>query len=275
MRITTAACTLLLAAVSAFANPSGRLTVLVPVNPGVLTGANGTVWRTTLYVSNSGDTLVHLDCNILPASPSLPCPTIAAHSTAEFTYVPYDGLTHPGFFQGPLVTLIGPNPVGNDQVSFSLRVTDSITELLNAGTEIPLPRPTDFHNATITLAQVPVNLNRRVRIRLYGLANGSATVRVIGSQSGKELLKTTVDLSGVDTDVPAIPTDIPPIRFPSYAELALPDFFSPITEQGARIEITPSGTLKLWAFASATDNVSQQFTIISPSTFEYIAQSLL
>jgi hypothetical protein len=233
------------------------------------------VWRTTLYVSNSGDKSARLDCNLLLASPSLPCPIISGHTTAELPYLPYEGITHPGFFVGPLAGLVGADPVGVDQISFSLRVTDSITASLSAGTEIPLPRPSDFHNATITLAQVPVNLNKRVRIRLYGLANGSATVRVFGIQSGKELLNTTVNLSGVDTDVPILPTEIPPLRFPSYAELAIPDFFSPIADQGARVEITPDGSLKLWAFASATDNVSQQFTIISPSTLEYVAQSLL
>jgi len=272
---TTLACALLLAAASALANPGGRLTVLIPINPGVLAGANGTVWHTTLYASNSGDNIVTLDCDVILASPSLPCPSIPAHGTIALTDVPYNGLTHPGFFEGPLVSLVGPTAATADQVSFSLRVTDSVTAPLSAGTEIPLPRPSDFHNAKMSLAQVPVNFNKRVRIRIYGLTNGSATVRVIGAQSRTQLLETTVNLTGVDTNAPVLPTEIQPIRFPSYAELALPDFFSPIADQGARVEIIPNGNLKLWAFASATDNVSQQFTIISPSMFEYVAQSLL
>jgi len=273
MRI-TAACALLLIAASALANPSGRLTVLVPINPGVLAGANGTVWHTTLYASNRGDNLVTLDCSSF-FDPRPPCPSVPPHSTVAITDIPYSDLKHPGFFQGPLIGLFATTSATPDQVSFSLRVTDSITAPLSAGTEIPLPRPTDFHNATMSLAQVPVNVNKRVRIRLYGLTNGSATVRVVGIESGNELLKTTVDLSGVDTSAPVVPTEIQPIRFPSYAELALPDVFSPATDQGARVEITPNGNLKLWAFASATDNASQQFTIIAPSTFEYVPISLL
>jgi hypothetical protein len=261
------------ATVSVFANPFGRLTVLVPINPGSVAGA-GAQWTTTLWATNSGDKDVSLDCSQPFLDPSPPCPILKAHSTTSLP-VPYAELTHQGFFEGPFSGLIngGSSP---DQVSFSLRVTDSNTAPQSAGTEIPLPRPSAFHNATIALAHVPVNSHTRSRLRVYGLANGTATVRVIGVQSNLELFKTTVSLSGIDTH--PLPIDplatIPAFRFPSYAELALPDSY-PGSNDAVRIEITPGADLKLWGFASLTDNVSQQFTIVSPPEFEYIGISAL
>lgn len=255
---------LVLVAASAFANPAGRLTVLVPVNPGSIAGA-GALWTTTLWATNSGDRDVQLDCT--PAA----CPSLKAHSTAALA-TPYADLTHPGFFEGPFSGLIT-DSASPDQVSFSLRVTDSITAPQSNGTEIPLPRPSDFHNATIALAHVPVNAHSRSRIRLYGLANGSATVRVIGIASNQELFSAVVALNGVDPNGRINPPGtVPYLRFPSYAELALPDSY-PGTDDAVRVEITPAGDLKLWGLVSVTDNASQQFTIVSPSAFEYVVLS--
>ena len=262
---------LLFTAVSAIANPSGRLTVLVPINPGTLAGA-GAQWTTTLWATNTGDLDAFLGCT--HASNDDPCPVLKAHTTTALA-TPYFDLTHPGFFEGPFSGVI-PNPASPDQVSFSLRATDSITAPQSAGTEIPLPRPSDFHNAKIALAQIPVNSHSRSRLRLYGITNGTATVRAIGITSNQELFRTVVALDGVDTlPTPINPlAPIPAIRFPSYAEIALPDSYGG-SDEAVRIEITPGGDLKLWAFASVTDNVSQQFTIVSPSIFEYISISAL
>src|SRR5437763_3416018 len=121
---------LALAAVTASANPSGRLTVLVPINPGIVVGAGGT-WTTTLWATNSGDTDATIDCS------NAPCQVLKAHSTAAVV-MPYPNLTHQGFFGGVLSGLVF-NPVGADQVSFSLRATDSVSGPQSAGSDIPLP----------------------------------------------------------------------------------------------------------------------------------------
>jgi len=252
---------LALTAVTASANPSGRLTVLVPINPGIVVGAGGT-WTTTLWATNNGDTDATIDCS------NAPCQVLKAHSTAAVA-MPHPNLTHQGFFGGVLSGLII-NPVGADQVSFSLRVTDSVSGPQSAGSDIPLPRPSAFHNATISLAHIPVNSHSRSRVRLYGMANGSATVRVIGVQSNQELFATTIPITGVDTN-PGFP---PAPDFPSYGEIALPDSY-PGSDTAVRVEITPAGDLRIWGFASVTDNVSQQFLIVAPPEMEYVPVSLL
>jgi len=267
---TTAALALLLAAASAFANPSGRLTVLVPINPGIVPGVAGTQWQTVLWVSNSGDTDVTFDCSPALASPTQ-CPLgLQAHKMGTLP-IPYEELPHQGFFAGPITSLVG-QVVTPDQVSFSLRITDMTTAAGSNGIEIPLPRPSDFHNATITLAQIPLNPQFRTRVRLYGLENGTATVRVI-DQSGTVQFSTTVNLTGVDT-APLQPNNSPiqAIRWPSYAEVAIPDG---LFANAARVEIVPAQQLRVWGFASVTNNLTQQFTVVAPSTFEYVPVSLL
>ena len=269
---------LLLAAASAFANPFGQLTVLVPLNPGSVAGANGTQWTTTLWAANTSDQDVSIVCTFaISEIPPPPCPVLKAHSTTALPGVPEAGLTHQGFFLG-VQGGFGPNAVQSpDAVSFSLRVTESVTAPHSAGTEIPLPRPGDFHNATIALSHVPVNASSRSRLRLYGLANGTATVRVIGVQSNQELFNTQVTLAGVDPNPIQVQLPLGPapiLHFPSFGELALPASY-PGSDDAVRIEITPSGSLALWGFASVTDDASEQFTIVSPSMLEYLPISLL
>jgi hypothetical protein len=269
MRI-TAACVLLFAAASAFANPGGRLTVLIPINPGIVPGVGGSQWQTVLWASNSGGSDVIFDCSPLNASPTI-CPLILkAHTMGPFP-IPYAELPHQGFFAGPITSLIG-QVVTPDQVSFSLRTTDMTTAATSNGIEIPLPRPSDFHNATITLAQIPLSSQFRTRIRLYGLENGTATVRVV-DQSGAELFSAPVALTGVDT-APLQPNNsaIQAIRWPSYGEIAIPDG---LFASAARVEIVPTQLLRVWGFASVTNNATQQFTVVAPSTFEYVPISLL
>jgi hypothetical protein len=279
MRPTILASALLLTAASAFANPFGQLTVLVPLNPGTVAGADGTQWMTTLWAANTSGHDVTITCTpIIGVDPFIPCPVLKAHSTTSIPEAVESGLIHQGFFLG-VPDGIGPTQSlpSIDSVSFSLRVTESVSAPHSAGTEIPLPRPSDFHNATIALAHVPVNANSRSRVRLYGMADGTATVHVIGAESNLELFSAQVTLAGVDTN--PIPVHLPQgsaliLRYPSFGELALPASFAG-SDDAVRIEITPSGSLALWGFASVTDGASEQFTIVSPSVLEYLAISNL
>jgi hypothetical protein len=260
LAVTLLAAASLLLAIGPFFPPQ-QLTALVPLNPGSLSGANGTVWTTTLWATNSGDDDVSVACSIDPHLPQGPCPLLKAHSTTALAGTQYD-VTHEGFFLGVPVGFLS-SPAVPDTISFSLRVTDSVTAPHSSGAEIPLPRRSDFRNAPLVLAHVPAPVSSRSRVRLYGLANGVVKVRIVGIQSNQELFSTQVALSGVDTKPD------PFMRFPSYGELALPSTYAG-SDEAVRVEITPSGTLALWGFASVTDDNSEQFTIVSPSRLELL-----
>lgn len=257
------AAALLFAAASAFANPSGQWTLLVPINPGTIPGSNGAVWSTSLWVTNTSDIDAPVACE------HAPCPVVPAHTTTRITDIPFS-TPHQGFFLGIDARLIPPGVPAN-ATYVELRATDSATAAQSAGTEIPVVPPSAFRNTTIALPHVPVNNHSRSLLRVYGMINGTVRVRVVGVQSNQELMNTTVSLTGED---PARVSQIPFVRWPSYAQLALPDSYAGSSDDGVRIEITPSADDAIWAVVSVTDNVSQQFTIITPATGEYWAVSL-
>jgi len=254
---------LLFASTAALANPFGHLTVLVPINPGSAPGAFGTAWATKLWITNlsSADTMVNCDAGVN-------CPVLKANSTSALESSPYATNPHPGFF----VTIPVPffSQTGQQHIWMSLRTTDSGTAPKSAGTEVPLVRMNQFTKTPFALPQVPANDHSRSRLRLYGIGNGQISVRVVGITTNQELMNITVPLSGGDTPV-ITPLGVQEVKFPSYAELALPDWSA--SDSMVRIEITPSDVLT-WGFVSVTDDLTQQFTIVSPTETDYIADSV-
>jgi hypothetical protein len=249
-------------AVSVFANPSGRYVALVPINPGAVPGVGGSLWTTSLWVTNTADRDIPLLCE------SEPCPLLKAHTTTLVEHPTFDA-AHQGFFIQ--VPSFFPDAIEPDTLFFELRSTDSVTAPESAGTEIPLVRMSAFTPTRTALPHVPVNGHSRSRLRVYGTANGTVTVRVVGFKSNDELITTTLTLTGAD---PAKIADQPILRYPSFAEMALPESYDS-RDDAVRIEIIPSANVSAWGFVSTTDNVSQQFTIMAPTTPEYIPLSLL
>ena len=254
---------LLFASSAAMANPSGHLTVLVPINPGSAPGAFGTAWTTRLWITNlsPADTMLTCDAGVT-------CPVLKANSTSSLDGSPYASNPHPGFF----VTIPVPffSQTGQQHVWMSLRTTDSGTAPKSAGTEIPLARMSQFSKTPFALPQVPANDHSRSRLRLYGIGNGQVNVRVVGITTSQELMNMTLSLAGGDTPTTNF-FGVPEVKFPSYAELALPDFTA--SDSMVRIEITPSDMLT-WGFVSVTDDLTQQFTIVSPTETDYVADSV-
>lgn len=252
----------ILLAVSAFANPSGRYVALIPINPGVVPGVGGSQWTTSLWATNTGDRDIPLLCE------SGNCPVLKAHSTTRID-APTFNVTHQGFFLHVPSSFF--QPVLPDTLFFELRSTDSVTAPESAGTEVPIVRMSALNPAMTALPHVPVNGHSRSRLRVYGTVNGDVTVRVVGVESNQELLKTTLTLIGADQ---AKLSDQPILRYPSFAELALPESYTS-NDEAVRIEIIPSANVSAWGFVSVTDNASQQFTIMAPTTPEYVPISLL
>jgi len=254
---------LFLTSTSLFANPSGHLSVLVPINPGSAPGAFGTRWTTKLWITNLSPVDATVSCD------KSDCPVVETNSTAAIDVPPYANAPHPGFF----VTIPVPFPlqIGSNNVWMSLRTFDSSTAAKSAGTEIPLVRVQDFIKDPFALA-VPANDHSRSRLRLYGIGNGQVNVRVVGLTTNQELMNIAVSLTGGDT--PQLNFfGVPEVTFPSYAELGIPDFSA--SDSMVRVVITPATGFLTWGFVSVTDDQSQQFTIVSPSQTQDVADSVL
>jgi hypothetical protein len=255
---------LLLTSTAALANPFGHLTVLVPINPGTAPGAFGTQWTTKLWITNLSQANASVFCDAFPD-----CPVLKANSTTALDVPPYANAPHPGFFISIPVPFA--SQTGQQHVWMSLRTFDSSTAAKSAGTEIPLVRIEQFVKTAFALPAIPANDHSRSRLRVYGIGNGTVNVRVVGINTNQELMNVAVSLTGGDT-----PTlnffGVPEVKFPSYAELAIPDFSA--SDSMVRVEITP-GDVSAWGFVSITDDQSQQFTIVSPSQTEYVADSVL
>ena len=242
-------------ATAASANPFGWITVFVPLNPGVVNGAGGTQWTTTLWASNTSDHEFPVICDntsLLVDSP-VPC-TLKPHSTTSLGQ-PYPS-THQGFFLHVLSAFA--NPVPPDALDFTLRTTDTASAPHSAGTQIPIVLPDAFRNA-LALPNVPLNGHSRLRLRVYGMENGEVTVRAVGLTTKTEVWNTTLSMKGAAQEIP------------SFAEVDLLSAFA-TADDALRIELT--STVKVWGFISITDNESQQFTIVAPGAGVYVPKSV-
>ncbi|HEY6893270.1 MAG TPA: hypothetical protein VI258_03815, partial [Rhodanobacteraceae bacterium] len=236
----------LLTATAAFANPSGHLSVLVPINPGSLPGAFGTQWATKLWITNLSSADTTVVCDTFPND----CPVLKANSTTALDAPPYASAAH-GFFMEIPVPFF--SQTGQSNIWMSLRTSDSGTAPKSAGIEIPLVRVQDFNKNAFALPAVPANDHSRSRLRVYGIGNGQVTVRVVGLTTNQELLNVALPLTGGDAPASNF-FGVPEVKFPSYAELALPDFSA--SDSMVRVEITPGGGLLTWGFVSVTDDGS-------------------
>src|SRR3954447_800959 len=181
-------------ATAASANPFGWITVFVPLNPGVVNGAGGTQWTTTLWASNTSEHEFPVICDNsgIIIDPPLPCQTLKPHSTTSIN-PPYPTTDHQGFFLYVL-SAFG-NPVPPDALDFTLRTNDTASAPHSAGTQIPIVLPDAFRNA-LALPNVPLNGHSRLRLRVYGMENGEVTVRAIGLTTKTEVWNATLSMKG-------------------------------------------------------------------------------
>lgn len=255
MKKAALAVALLFVASSALANPGGWISVFVPLNPATLTpGANGTRWVTQLWVSNTSDREAIIVCeNRITEPPQPPCGTLPAHSSTRI--ISPDFLQHPGWFFNVISSFVSPVPP--DALNFTLRTSNDAAPQV-AATEIPVVTADAFRNS-VALPYVQLNGQSRLRLRVYGLGNGIANVRAVGLQTKTEVWSTALQMKGVDENAP------------SYAEVdVLSNFLT--ADTALRIEVTSD--VKVWAFMSVTDNVTQQFTIVSPAQGIYVPKSV-
>jgi hypothetical protein len=211
-------------------------------------GANGSRWRSEAVIVNPNPWTVRpwnnverLVCTTL----QWPCnPPLAPKSRRAF-----EGEGYP---RG--ATLLVPRGEADD-LSFSLRIRDVSRDAESYGTQVPVVRERDlFREMDAVLLDVPLDPRFRTKVRLYGYPDleyasipPQASVRVGDSPQGV-LLRLFCD--GLECLAAA-----------HYAEVDLPP-----GAPGQRADVTVrfvDGVMG-WAFASVTNNVTQQVTIIAP-----------
>lgn len=213
-------------------------------------GANGSDWRTEAVISNPERWYLETYNNIIPiVCIDYPCgERFSPASKARF-----EGGAYP---RG--VALIVPRREA-DTLAFSLRARDVSRVAETYGTEIPVVRESEFlRDIAVTLPDVPLDPRFRVRVRVYAYAvTGSATGTIVGHDLARrtktvQTFAFSRTCSGV-RECAAVPWSAEVDLFPG--------------EQGERRNIyvsAPEGT-SLWAFATVTNNKTQEVTIVRPS----------
>jgi hypothetical protein len=255
----------LLTAAVASAQPAGFEKVLFPtVIPSTahVGGALDSQWVTDIAVLNRADVEV---------------PIAGA-------YICFGCRTAHGLRPGVTYDLVPVPPPGNlggtflfidsryvDQVHFGLRVRDISRGADNFGSEVPIVREKEFRADGVSLLSVPKQPNARVTLRVYGFdpnVAGDVIVRVYQQRPG--LLVNLISDMPSDSliaertyPVAYIPADqAEAANFPRYAQIS--DLPLPTTGF-ARIDVVPvTPGMRIWAFATVTNNDTQQVTVISP-----------
>lgn len=214
-------------------------------------GANGSDWRSEAVVSNPNPFFIEND-NTIESFVCVTFPCGERLSPGSFARIAGGNYPHG-------VTLLVPRPEADD-VAFSLRVRDVSRQAEGFGTEIPVVREKDLvMDRDLTLLDVPVDPRYRVKLRVYSYdplpgMNAFATVRVMNPVS-KALLATHNLIPKRDcTDCPFMPF---------YAELDLPA--GAANGEPVALSIQTAMGAPSWAFATVTNNTTQQVTIVTPA----------
>ena len=219
-------------------------------------GVGGSHWVSEAVVSNPNPWTIDAYNDIQRiVCITFPC----GERFAPESRVAFDG---EGFPQG--VALLVPRGEADD-MAFSLRVRDVSREAEGFGTTIPVVRESDmFSDTTITLLDVPVDARYRTKIRVYafpdpypddpwvGLGTGVFIKYAPGNATTHLYAKLVRNCSsGSDCALQ-----------PHYAEFdVVPD---PAKGNRADVYVTLPAGAPGWAFASVTNNATQQVTVVTP-----------
>lgn len=241
---------------SSLAAQESYTTFLLPVSPSSVTGQDGAEWLTELTLSNNASDPISLFCFVGT------CPAIQGR-TALRSPAPAREAVVPGLFYVP--------DSQARRLSAALRSRNQTLDSTerNFVTEIPVVREEEFRSSIIELLAVPVEPNYRHQLRVYDAAAGEnrrVRVRVYGVTNGSPAADPVVDTtltlhtSRGSASPYAMPDEPSWVAFPNFSDLPGVRGFQ---EVNIRIEaLEPS--MQLWAFATATSNATQRFAVYTP-----------
>ncbi|HET8772419.1 MAG TPA: hypothetical protein VFP80_01460 [Thermoanaerobaculia bacterium] len=208
-------------------------------------GAFGSKWRTEATVSNPAPWTVYANYTLHNIGPCvLPCdPPLAPKSIERF---------HDGYPRGTV--MFAPRSEAG-QLALSLRIRDVSREEQGYGTEIPVVREHDFiHGQNIHLLDVPLDPRYRVKVRVYMIEPvlPPALGGEVRLRRGNAILSVPFTFSNGRDGL---------VIEPHYAEVDLP-----LGSIGERVNVEVFMPLDAtgWAFATVTNNETQQVTIVAP-----------
>ncbi len=234
-----------------------RLLLPIAPVPGLVAGANGSMWSVMCVGRNDSD----LAFPITASTPPIPGVSVgfvdnrAPHSSFEvvtqtldpnvgaFVFVPKGGLP---------------------SVSFSLRVSEISRMSGTWGTTIPVVREQQLFNATATINDVPADSAFRSMLRVYDFDTPAArqvSVSVFDDDASTIPIMTRVlTLNGANLAVNEPPHD----EIPGHAALDLTALVPPSSHR-LRVQLqSASQGLRFWAFVATTHNTTQFITLQLP-----------
>jgi len=156
-----------------------------------------------------------------------------------------------GFPRGAV--LLVPRPEAPD-FAFGLRVRDTSRQAEGLGTQVPVVRESDmFHGTTISLLDVPVDPRYRIKVRVYALdpllhPTQYVTLTIRSTTTVRHTFQFQLTRGTADE--------------PYYAEIDLP---AGAANERVNIYVRPPVDATGWAFATVTNNETQQVTIVTPN----------
>lgn len=212
-------------------------------------GAHGSDWVSEAAVYNPGRWFVENFNRI----DTLPCIDFGCTDLLS----PNGFLSFGGAGYANGIALLVPRSEAPD-VSFSLRVRDVARQAEGFGTDVPVVREEDMHRDGIplTLLDVPLDPRYRTKIRLYSFDDRASFGFVaLHKPSNARVTSLIVPMNRSCSGVACAAT-------PWYGEVDLP---AGSTDERVNVYVTPGGYGAMtWAFASVTNNETQQVTIVTP-----------
>ncbi len=209
-------------------------------------GAHGSEWVSEAAIANPRPWTIETYNDVLPfVCIGYPC----GQRLSPESYVAFSG---DGYPYG--VALIAPR-AESDNLAFSLRVRDTSRVAEGFGTQVPVVREDEmFRGNELTLLDIPIDARYRTKLRMYAFDSGDHFAWV-----------TVVRAGNAPPENHLVPVRRECMSYcdgiPWYGELDLPT-----GAENERVNVyvsIGSAESPSWAFASVTNNETQQVTIVT------------
>lgn len=244
----------------AFRSDEDREMVLLPLLMKERDGGHGSRWKTRVIIDNNTPRIVvfaplpfAMNPTSVVADPVMLVPQLDDPNPARILWVPRDH---------------------DDQIVFQLRALDAARRDETLGTEIPVVRERDMRVDIIRLLDVPTDRSFRVALRIYMMNVNKDTQQMFSVQLFAPDERTAPLANRIVVAEPLSGNNFETPTRPAYWQTfdLIAEMPEAVAETRVKIEIRPVNmlpvfpppTVLFWAFATVTNNETQQLTVISP-----------